>query len=71
MQKKEYKRYREVISNNGDWIKIAREVLIDHCDGVHIITNTYYETANYILKQLRAKPNVIFYTLIIKPKGRK
>jgi hypothetical protein len=56
---------------DGDWIKIAGEVLIDHCDGAHIIADTHYETANRTLKLLRTEPNVVFYTPIAKPRGKK
>jgi hypothetical protein len=31
----------------------------------------HYEFINCILKQLRAESNVVFYTLIVKPKRRK
>jgi hypothetical protein len=38
---------------------------------VHIIMNTHYKLDNKLMKKFRYKNQVVFYTFIAKPYGRK
>ena len=56
---------------DGDWVKMMGVSLIRDFQGAHIIADTHYETANRTLSSFSPAPNVLFYTPIAKPRGKK
>jgi hypothetical protein len=51
------------------------EVMIDELGnlllGAHIIVDIHYELGNKLMKRFRHEKQVVFYTFIVKPCGRK
>jgi hypothetical protein len=39
--------------------------------GAHIIADTHYELGNKLMKRFGHEKEVVFYTPIVKPRGRK
>jgi hypothetical protein len=56
---------------DGEWVDIMKEELVHHFSGAHIIADTHYEMANRIFKKIGKEKQIVFYTPIAKPRGRK
>ena len=56
---------------NGDWVKLCINELIRDFQGIHILADTHYETANRTLMKQNENPSVKFYYPYIKLRGRK
>jgi hypothetical protein len=56
---------------DGYWVEVMADELGNLLPGAHIIADTHYELGNKLMKRFGHEKQVVFYTPVAKPHGRK